>query len=346
MKMKLKPLLLAISMVALLSSGAFAAEKTEKLFIYSWDTYKDEELFKRFEKESGIDVVSEIYSSNDKMVAKLGSGAAYDIVMPSGPYIPLMAKDGLLMELPEDLRKHAEGMDASVKAPSYDAEHKYSLPLFYGTTGIAVNTKLMKEDITSWDQYFKRPEGSAKNLGILDDTGTIADILSLYHGTPYCDDKSETFKTMQATLLAQKPFVKIATADGYVERLQSGDVAMQMAWSGDAFIARGQNKDIKYIYPKEGVEVWIDNIAIPAKAKNLDAAKKFIEFVMKPENMAQYAEYAGYVPSLTAAKDAMPAEIKSAPEFNIPEGVKGVVQITCPPKVVQAYEKIWNKVLK
>lgn len=344
--MKLNPFLLALSVVALLSGNAFAAEKKEKLFIYSWDTYKDEELFKRFEKETGIDVESEIYSSNDKMVAKLKSGAAYDIVMPSGPYIPLMAKEGVLMEIPEDLRKHGEGMNDSVKAPSYDPEHKYSLPLFYGTTGIAVNTKLMKEDITSWDQYFKRPEGAAKNLGILDDTGTVADILSLYHGKEYCEDNSETFKTMLATLQAQKPHVKIATADGYVERLQAGDVAMQMAWSGDAFIARGENKDIKYIYPKEGVEVWIDNIAIPAKSKNVEAAKKFIEFVMKPENMAQYAEYAGYVPSLVAAKDAMPEEIKNAPEFNIPEGTKAVVQMTCPPKVIKAYEKIWEKVLK
>lgn len=342
--MKIKSLLMACAMVALVAGSADAAE--QKLFVYTWDTYKNDDLFKRFEKETGIDVVTDIYSSNDALIAKLKAGGAYDIVMPSGAYVPLLAGEKLLLPLPAELRAHGEKMAASVSKPSYDPAYEHSLPLFYGTTGIAVNTKLLKEDISSWDQFFKRPEGEKQHIGVLDDTGTVMDVLAIAHGKPYCEDQAETYKLFQETLLKQKPFVKVYGATGYVERLSAGDVALQMAWSGDTYLARKENKDIKYVYPKEGVEVWVDNIAIPATSKNVEAAKKFVEFVMKPENMAEYAEYTGYVPSLDAAKDKLPDELKSAPEFNIPAGTNAPVSFNCPPKVVKNHQKIWDNVLK
>ena len=342
--MKLKTLTLAVAMLALCSTGAVAAE--QKLFIYTWDTYKADDLFKKFEKETGIDVVTDIYSSNDALIAKLKAGGAYDVVMPSGAYVPLLASEKLLMPMPDDLRAYGEKMSANVKNPSFDPKYEHSLPLFYGTTGIAVNTKIIKEDITSWEQFFNRPAGEKQLIGVLDDTGTVMDILALALGNPYCQDNPETYKAMQATLLKQKPFVKVYGATGYVERLAANDVALQMAWSGDTYLARKDNKDVKYVYPKEGVEVWIDNLAIPATAKNVDAAKKFIAFVLKPENLAEYSEYTGYVPPLDEAKALLPEALRTAPEFNIPEGTKAPVSFNCPPKVVKNHQKIWESVLK
>lgn len=341
---KLRIVALACAMVALLAGAAQA--ESQKLYVYTWDTYKDDDLFKAFEKETGIDVVTDIYSSNDALIAKLKAGNAFDIVMPSGAYVPLLASENLLMPLPDDLKAYADKLADDVKNPAFDKDYAHSLPLFYGSTGIAVNTKLVKEDITSWSQFFDRPKDAAKNIGVLDDTGTVMDILAVAMDKPYCEDSAATFKAMQATLLKQKPFVKVYGATGYVERLAAGDVGMQMAWSGDTYLARKDNADIKYVYPKEGVEVWIDNLAIPANAKNVEAAKKFIAFVLKPENMASYAEYTGYVPSIEASKALLPEELKNAPEFNIPEGTKAPVSFNCPPQVVKSYQKIWDSVLK
>lgn len=342
--MKIKSLVLAVAMVALFAGSAQADEK--KLYVYTWDTYKNDDLFKAFEKETGIDVVTDIYSSNDALIAKLKSGGAYDIVMPSGAYVPLLAGEKLLTPMPDDLRAYGDKMAKEVQNPAFDAKYEHSLPLFYGTTGIAVNTKLLKEEVTSWEQFFNRPEGQKKHVGVLDDTGTVMDILAIALNKPYCEDNAETHKAMQAMLLKQKPFVKVYGATGYVERLAAGDISLQMAWSGDTYLARKENKDIKYVYPKEGVEVWIDNLAIPSTAKNVDAAKKFIEFVLKPENMAAYSEFTGYVPSIAEAKDKLPEELKTAPEFNIPEGTNAPVSFNCPPKVVKTHQKIWDKVLK
>jgi spermidine/putrescine transport system substrate-binding protein len=341
--MKLK--LIAAAVLTLFFAQTAAADE-QKLYIYTWDTYSDAALFKKFEQETGIKVVADNYSSNDVLLAKLKAGGAYDIVAPSGNYVPLLTGENLLMPLPDDVKAYGAKMSAEVKSPGYDPDYKYALPLFWGTTAIAVDTKLTKEDVTSWAQFFKRPDGDAKTLGVLDDTSTVMDLASIAIGKPYCDSNPETYKAMQALLMTQKPFVKIYGATGYVERLAANEIAMQMAWSGDAYRARHNNPAIKYVYPKEGVEVWVDNLAIPAAAKNIEAAKKFISFVMTPENMAEYAQYAGMVPTLEAAKPLLPDDFRNAPEFNIPAGIKGEVSITCPPAVVKTYEKIWERLLK
>ena len=340
--MKSVPALVALCLLLL----ARPAAAGDKLYLYTWDTYADTALFRKFEKETGIQVVADIYSSNDTLLAKLKSGGAYDIVAPSGNYVPLLVSENLLMPLPDDVKSFGAKMSATVKNPAYDADYKYALPLFWGTTAIAVDTKLMKEDITSWNQFFTRPDSEGQTLGMLDDTSTVMDLASIALGKDYCDNTPDTFKGLQALLLKQKPFVKVYGATGYVERLAANEVAMQMAWSGDAYRARKDNAAIKYVYPKEGVEIWVDNLAIPAAAKNVEAAKKFIAFVLKPENMAEYAQYAGMVPSTDAAKALLPDDFRNAPEFNIPSGIKGVVSVTCPPDVVKNYEKIWERLLR
>jgi spermidine/putrescine transport system substrate-binding protein len=339
--MKLKPFLFSLSLALLFAKGAAA----EKLYIYTWDTYADSALFKEFEKETGIEVVTDIYSSNDALLAKLKAGAAYDIVAPSGNFVPLLVGEKLLAPLPDSLRALAKGMAENVKNPSYDPEYEYVLPLFYGTTGLAVNTKLVKEEITSWSQFFTRPAGEQKQLGLLDDTSTVMNVGSIALGRPYCADTPEAYKALQALLAAQKPFVKTYGSAGYSERLAANEIGMQMAWSGDVYRVRQDNPAVKYVYPKEGVEVWVDNLAVPAAAKNAAAAEKFIAFALRPEKLAKYAEFSGNVPAVAAAMDHLPENFRTAPEFNIPAGVKGLVSVACPAKVAQAYEKIWERVL-
>jgi spermidine/putrescine transport system substrate-binding protein len=339
--MKIKSFIAALLLIALCPAAAQADSK--KLYIYIWDTYTAPALFKKFEKETGIKVVTDIYSSNDTLMAKLKAGGTYDVVAPSGNYVPFLVAEKLLQPLPDDLKAIAKDMTKSVQKPDYDPEYTYVLPLFYGTTGLAVNTKLSKETGASWQQFFERPAGEKPSLGVLDEIGTVMNIALLAVKKPFCDNTPETFKTLQALLLKQKPFVKVYGATGYTERLAAGEIPLQMAWNGDVYKARQQNKDLKYVYPSEGVEIWVDNFAIPANSKNLDAAKKFIAFMLKPENAAEHAIAAGMMSSIKAANDLLPEDMKQAPEFNIPEGTVTGTAKACSPEVVNAYSKIWSE---
>jgi spermidine/putrescine transport system substrate-binding protein len=161
-----------------------------------------------------------------------------------------------------------------------------------------------------------------------------------------CDERPIAMTSVQDLLLKQKPFVKVYGATGYSERLAANEVAMQMAWSGDVYRARQQNTDIKYVYPKEGVELWVDNLAIPAGAKNVEAAKKFITFIMKPENMAAYSVVSGNIPSIYDARQHLPEDLKKAPEFNIPPGSMTHIAKACSAGAIKSYNKIWETVLQ
>jgi spermidine/putrescine transport system substrate-binding protein len=311
-----------------------------KVYIYTWDTYAAPEVYAKFEKETGIKVVSEVYNNNDMLAEKLDAGGKFDVVMPSGNYVQTLAKQGLLQPLPPGLRTLASSLSPSVQKPSYDPTYEYSLPIFYGTTGIAVNTAKTSEDVISWDQLFHRPQGETPSIGMLDEGSTVVAVASIALGQKNCDASPAALQALKILLTGQHAFVKNYSADGYYDRLADGDVKMQLAWSSDVYIAREKNKSIKYVYPKEGVELWLDTVTIPKNAPNVKNAIKFIQFVMKPENLAMNAAFAGATPSVEAAKAFLPAEMRNAPEFNIPAGTRTYVSYSCTEEAIAAYKEL------
>ncbi len=310
------------------------------LKFYTWDTYVAPEIFKSFEAETGIKVEATVFDNNDELLKQLKSGATYDLITPSGNYIWQLVQEKLLLPLPENLRVLGEGLAEQVQNPSYDPKYKWALPIFYGTTALAVNTKLLPGPVTSWKQLFERPAGEAPGIGMLDEVASVITAASFALGTPDCDASDATLGRIKALLEAQQPFVKTYSSENYFERLAAGEVALQMAWSGDIYIARKKNSDIRYVYPSEGVDVWMDDLAIPVTAKNSEGAVRFIEFIQDPKHMAAYAEVSGNIPAVAAAMEYLPSEMQAAPEFNLPKSVRTIVTQACPPEKSEAYAKI------
>lgn len=331
--------LAAIAVV--IAAGLIYKRPTQTLQFYTWDTYEAPELFAAFEKKTGIKVVATLFYSNDDLEAKLKAGGQYDLITPSGNYISRLVEAKLLQPLPDQLKAYAAQLSRNVQKPVYDPEYKWTLPLFYGTTGIAVNTGLTNEKITSWAQIMRRPPGEKETVGMLgEDTSTLLAVASIAAGTRNCDPSPAVHARLEAMLNAQKPFVKTYKAEAYYEHLAADDVTFQMAWSGDAYIARQKNPKIQYIYPSEGVELWLDNLAVPASAKNLKAVTEFVDFILDPANLAKYSLVSGNMPSIEAARGFLPQEIRDAPEFNIPLTTRAVVSETCKHDVVEAYNRI------
>ncbi|MDI1227566.1 MAG: spermidine/putrescine ABC transporter substrate-binding protein [bacterium] len=329
----------------LIGAGLFYKRPAQTLQLYTWDTYEAPQLFADFEKRTGIKVVATLFYSNDDLEAKLKAGAQYDVITPSGNYISRLVNARLLQPLPEQLKVHASSLSRNVQHPAYDPEYKWSLPLFYGTTGIAVNTGLTNEKITSWEQILHRPAGEKEGIGMLgEESSTLMAIASIAGGAQNCDPAPATHARLEALLNAQKPFVKTYKAEGYFEHLAANDVTFQMAWSGDAYIARQKNPKIQYVYPREGVELWLDTLAVPATSRNLKAVIAFIDFIMEPTVLAKYTVVSGNIPSVDAARSFLPQEFRDAPEFNIPLTTKTFVSEACSPAVVEVYNRIAGSV--
>ena len=94
-----------------------------------------------------------------------------------------------------------------------------------------------------------------------------------------------------------------------------GDAAIGVTFSGEASEMLDKNEDLRYVVPSEGSNLWFDNLVIPKTVKHEKEAYAFINFMLKPENAAQNAEYIGYATPNQAAKALLPKSITDDKAF-------------------------------
>ena len=169
----------------------------------------------------------------------------------------------------------------------------------------------------------------------------------VYLGKPQCNTNPADLKELNALLEAQKPFVKVYNSDGTVERQVSGETLMHEQWSGKALETRQQKPAFRYVYPKEGIIGWMDNVAVLKDAKNVDNAKLFQNFMMDPENAALISDFAGYDNGITGANKFLPPAFANSPEIKAPAGSPTPEFVEpCPKAVLEIYNKIWTNLRK
>lgn len=304
----MKRILAGMTLILVGSSSAVMAQDTLK--ILTWKGYAPEALVKKFEQETGMKV-EVTFSNNEEMIAKLRAtrGAGFDLAQPSQDRISSVQKKYKLYQ-PIDYAKIDQDqlvgsmLDAVKKNTMVDGA-SYGIPFCYGTSGLIVNKKLAPhaDDYSALldAQYegrvsyrLKRPTLIAMGFAKGDDPfakyGDTKEYKALMDG-------------VGKDLIAAKPVVKNywSNGDSLLEMMRSGEVSIAMAWDNGGWKLHAENPDIDFVAPKSGALGWIDTFTIPAKAKNLDGAYKWMNFMLKPENAAMFTNAEKYG---TASKDA------------------------------------------
>jgi spermidine/putrescine transport system substrate-binding protein len=266
------------------SQSSTSAPKVVQLAI--WSNYLSPETIALFEKQTGIQVKVSNYSSNEELLAKLQAGASgYDVVVPSDYMIHAMVELKLLKELDYSQLPNAKFLDAQYLKKPFDPTNRYSLPYDWGTTGIAVNRDLYKGTIRGWKDLFENPELAGK-LTLLDDSREVMAAALKSLGYSLNSKKPEEIAAAKALLLKARSRVKAFTSEPLMP-LVNGETAVAHAYSSDALQAREKTGGkVEYIIPAEGGTIWIDNLVIPAGAKNLKEAHAFINFMLEPKTLA------------------------------------------------------------
>ncbi|MGN1419477.1 MAG: PotD/PotF family extracellular solute-binding protein [Acutalibacteraceae bacterium] len=315
MKKILKIFLAALVLTAVCALSAFAyeneeyygkAEKGEVINVFNWgeyisDSYEDGALDvnKEFEKLTGIKVNYVTFESNEDMYAKIkNGGASYDIIIPSDYMIERMIKEDLLQKIDVESLPNYHYIDEKYKNMYYDENNEYSVPYNVGMVGLIYNTKLVDETPTSWKIMWD--EKYAGKILMIDNPRDAFAIPEKILGYSLNTTDEKELGDVAQMLIDQKPLLQSYVMDEIFNKMESGEAAMAPYYVGDYILMHEENPDLAFVYPEEGVNIFVDAICIPKTAQNVSAAMKYINFLLDPEIAYSNAVYIGYATPNTA----------------------------------------------
>lgn len=344
MKLIFAALLLIFLPVSLLNAATADPDK-EKVIVYNWSDYIPQQVLDSFTKETGIEVNYSTYDNNETMYMrlKLLRGRGYDVVVPSTNLVQRMARDGLLQQLDFELLDNFKNIDKSLLNKNYDPDNQFSIPYLWGTTGIAVNTEAIDPaQITSWSDLWDKKWKS--KLVLLDDMRDVFHIAlkaeKYSTNTSDADEIRLAYEKLSRLLPNTKKF-----SPAPLEDFTKGDADLGMSWNGDVFAAREDMPKLKYIYPKEGVSLWVDSFVIPTRATNVENAHAFINYMMRPEVAALCTEELGYATPNFNGRMLLDEAVRNDPVIFPPQELLNNTEFQqdVSDEALKLYQAYWDK---
>ncbi|MCG9788540.1 polyamine ABC transporter substrate-binding protein [Vibrio barjaei] len=359
---------IALGMTIGLSSMTSYAAEEKVLNIYNWSDYIAEDTIKKFEEETGIKVVYDVFDSNEVLEAKILSGnTGFDLVVPSNDFLGRQAKAGAFQKLDKSKLTNYKNLDPKlmgILADTVDPDNAYSVPYLWGTTGIGYNVAKVKEvlgedaPVDSWDLVFK-PENMEKlskcGVGFLNaPTEIMAAALNYIGKDPNSTDPNAYKKDALALLKQVRPYVTYFHSSQYINDLANGDVCVAIGWSGDVLQAADRaaeadnGVEVAYSIPKEGALAWFDLMAIPKEAKHPENAHLFINYLLRPEVIAEISNYVWYANPNPPSREFIDAEILEDPGIYPTEEAQAKLYSSkmLPHKTSRAMTRAWTDFIK
>lgn len=268
-------------------------EPEKELSIYNWSDYIAEDTVALFEKETGIKVTYATYESNEEMMAKLQVGAGgYDIVVPTGYIVTVLAAQNLLAPLSKKYLTNWANVAPLFLDPEYDKGNKFGVPWQWGTTGIAYRTDKVDPAPDSWAVFLdKKYKGKMTQM---DDLRDVVGSWLKFRGKSLNSVDPADLAAAKADAIAAKANLKAYLSAPVKGQLVAGDVWIAQLWNGDTAQAKVEQPAIGYVLPKEGAGIWTDSLVIPASAPHKRAAHEFMNFVLRPDIGAGISNFTGY----------------------------------------------------
>lgn len=298
-----------IALAAALAALGTANAADKKLNIFIWSEYIPDAVIEKFTEKTGIKVHIDTYDANEAIEAKLQSGVAdYDLVVPSDYMVRKLIVQKLLKPIDTAKVPNLKNLDARFLNKGFDPGNKFSLPYFWGTTGLGFNKQKVKGPVDSWAVLFD-PANKGQIL-MLDDMRECFAIGLKMQGKSLNTKDEATLKAVADQLRKQKKLVKTYNSGDFANILAAGDVSLAHGYNGQiAEVVREHKDKLDYVVPKEGATFWMDSVCIPSSSKNTDAAHQFLNFILEPEIGAEIVNEMSYASANAAAKKFIKAEI-------------------------------------
>lgn len=303
----------------LLGTSLVGCRRGRTLSLYNWGDYLAPDLIERFAaREQRAEVVQDFYLAEAEMAAKLEAGATYDLAVPIDYLLGSLTRKGLLREL-DPLPIGVEHLAADRQPWVAKTGGVHAIPYLWGTTGIGYDSDKV-EAPTSWNALFdSRWTG---RISVIDSKGDVMDQALLAAGLDInSTDKPKIRELVWPKLRAQKRILR-AYDSNPAAALIEGQTWIAQIDSGDLFRAQALRPSLRYVIPDEGAAVWQDYLVIPTRASQPSLARKFIEFMLEPENAATNANFLRFATPNQAALDQGLITDAKDPQLYPPESVR------------------------
>ena len=297
----------------LFSLSTFAADNVVN--VYNYTGYIPDSVLAQFTKETGIKVNYSTFASDEELYAKLAASenhSGYDVVVSSTDYLSRMIHSQLLHPLDKTKISNFKNLSPQFVNQEFDRQNSYSAPYLWGSAGLVVNRKYFPNlKLTHWVQLWD-PQFKDKIL-MIDEMRTSFDVgLKVLNYSVNTQDPAQ-IKQAYEQLVNLMPNIKLFNITGPQSIYANEDATIGLGFNGDIYMAIQRNPNIEFIYPEDGVFLWLDSMVIPNNPPHLENAYKFMNFILRADIGEQIAENIGYSSPNAAAIKLLPAEIRNNP---------------------------------
>jgi putrescine transport system substrate-binding protein len=299
------------------STAAPAADRAVNFF--NWSDYIEPSVLTDFTAQTGIRVQYDTFDSNDILETKLLAGkSGYDVVVPTGNFLQRQIKAGVFQKLDKAKLPNLANAwdDIARRLAAYDPGNAYAVNYMWGTVGIGYNVVKAKaalggQPIDSWDVLFK-PEIIAKfkdcGVHMLDSADDVFPAALHYLNLDPNSTSAADLERAADLVSKVRPFVRKFHSSEYLNALAGGDICLVFGFSGDVKQAQKRAAEAKngveigYAIPRDGAQLWFDNLAIPKDAKNAAEAHALINYLLDSKVAAKNSNFIAYANGNAASR--------------------------------------------
>lgn len=331
-----------ILIIGLIFTGC--GDKKPTINVYNWGDYIDPSVIKDFEKEFNVKVNYNTFATNEDMYVSIKKGGtSYDVAFPSDYMIERMINEGMLEKINKENVPNLSNIEDRFLDLEFDPNNEYSVPYMWGTFGIVYNKNMVSEEVDSWDILWN--EKYKDQILMLDSQRDSIAVALKKLGYSMNSRNVDELQKAKEELIKQKSLVYAYVGDEVKDMMVGEEAALAVVWSGDAVAMIRENDNLEYVIPKEGSNLWFDNMVIPKNSKNKELAECFINFMNRPEIAARNTDYIGYSTPNCKAMELLPEDIINSKVAYPSDEEMGNVEIFKDPKdIIKVYDEIWLEI--
>jgi spermidine/putrescine transport system substrate-binding protein len=333
------PLLLLLAAPALSAAG--------RLHVFIWSEYLDPAVVRDFETAHDVRVTVDVYEDAESMLAKLqgGGDAQYDVVCVPDHLVPAAVKLRLVAPLRHANLPNLRHLEPRFRHPPFDSNNVHTVAYQWGTLGLYFRRLPGRPAPDSWGALFDpaREHGPFTLLDSLRDT--IGAALK-FQGHSLNATGPAQLRAARDLILAAKPrAVGFENTVGGKNRVLARTAALALVYSGEAARGMAEDAETAYVIPKEGSQIWLDTLAVCARAPHRDLAEKFLNWVLDPVQGARLANFTRFASPNAAARPHLNPEDLKNPAIYPPDEVMARLEFLrdLGPRT-RLYDEVWTQI--